>query len=130
MSNARSPREVCSTTIGTSGLIVLALVSLRRPDSSRRLAARRPQPAGRRGRILVLGRLLGRPQLFPRLRLRNRNRRCRGRDQLNGLARGEILAQLLQAPTLLQVLQQLRGLHALTFGGGRDGLQKLLLGGA
>src|SRR5437588_12184936 len=24
MSNARSPREVCSTTIGTSGLIVLA----------------------------------------------------------------------------------------------------------
>ena len=29
MSNARSPREVCSTTIGTSGLIVLAFVSLR-----------------------------------------------------------------------------------------------------
>jgi hypothetical protein len=24
MSNARSPREVCSTTIGTSGLTVLA----------------------------------------------------------------------------------------------------------
>ncbi len=36
MSNARSPREVCSTTIGTSGLIVLASVSLPRPDSFRR----------------------------------------------------------------------------------------------
>src|SRR6266704_98410 len=65
MSNARSPREVCSTTMGTSGLIVLALVSLRRADSSTRLAGRRligggPQPAGRSR----AGRLLG-----PRRRL-------------------------------------------------------------
>ena len=88
MSNARSPREVCSTTIGTSGLIVLALahvlafVSLRRPDSSRRLAGRSPigrvhsrgvrrrspAPAPRAARRL-LG-LLRRPQLLARLRLR------------------------------------------------------------
>src|SRR6266576_2397082 len=38
MSNARSPREVCSTTMGTSGLMVRASLSRRRPDSSRRLA--------------------------------------------------------------------------------------------
>src|SRR5882672_6841376 len=42
MSNARSPREVCSTTMGTSGLIVLASVSLPRLDSFP--AAERPGP--------------------------------------------------------------------------------------
>src|ERR1700688_378654 len=103
MSNARSPREVCSTTIGTSGLIVLALVSLRRPDSSRRLAAWRPQPAGRRVRVLFLGPLLRRPQLFARLRLRNRDRGALRRDPLNGLTRGQVLAQLVQATALAQV---------------------------
>src|SRR3954466_16310048 len=38
MSNARSPREVCSTTIGTSGLTVLASfrVSRSNPSGSRR----------------------------------------------------------------------------------------------
>src|ERR1700736_6648985 len=101
MSKARSPREVCSTTIGTSGLIVLALVSLRRPDSSRRLARRcwiggRPQPARRHGRaavgrrLLVLA-LLGGPQPLSRLRLGHGDRGGPPGDQLDGLARGEIL---------------------------------------
>src|ERR1039458_914652 len=130
MSNARSPREVCSTTIGTSGLIVLALVSLRRPDSSRRLATGRPQPAGRRGRVrLILG-LLRCPQLFPRLGLRNWNRSGPGRYQLHGLTGGEILAHLLKAPAGSQVREQLLGLDALPLGGRRDDLEKLLLGRA
>src|ERR1700679_2446428 len=100
MSNARSPREVCSTTIGTSGLIVLASVSLHRPDSSRpvagghgctRLAVRRPQPAGLLRRVWLgaagalgagaLGAfLLGRPQLLARLRLLERDRLGLARD--------------------------------------------------
>src|SRR5438270_2368602 len=36
MSNARSPRDVCSTTIGTRGLMVLAVFSLSRLVSCRR----------------------------------------------------------------------------------------------
>src|SRR5271166_1909156 len=99
MSNARSPREVCSTTIGTSGLMVLPLVSLRRPDSSRRLARRSPIGRGpqtaRLGGLGVL-QLLGRPQLLAGLRLGEGDRLGGGRDQLDGLARGEVLAHLLQ----------------------------------
>ena len=38
MSNARSPREVCSTTIGTSGLTVLASFRVRRLNPARRAA--------------------------------------------------------------------------------------------
>src|ERR687897_3630637 len=39
MSNARSPREVCSTTIGTSGLTVLASFRVRRLSPARRTLA-------------------------------------------------------------------------------------------
>src|ERR1700745_2133045 len=49
MSNARSPREVCSTTIGTSGLIVLASFCVLRwnpADSSNHPA---PRDRGLRG---------------------------------------------------------------------------------
>src|SRR5690348_13156293 len=38
MSKARSPRDVCSTTMGTRGLMVLALFSLVGPYSCRRSA--------------------------------------------------------------------------------------------
>src|SRR6202161_2654858 len=118
MSNARSPREVCSTTIGTSGLIFLALVSLRCPDSSKRLArrsriARGPQLAGRLGRLcggglLALRVLAGRPQLLARLCLRGRDRGRSTGDQLDGEPRREILAQLVEASGRAQVLEQLR----------------------
>src|SRR6266566_1958987 len=89
MSNARSPREVCSTTMGMSGLIVLALVSLRRSDSSTRLAGRRaigggPQPAGlRHGRRLLLAQVLqapGRAQLIEQPRGLDALALGRGRD--------------------------------------------------
>src|SRR5918993_3636735 len=39
MSNARSPREVCSTTIGTSGLTVLASFRVQRLSPARRTLA-------------------------------------------------------------------------------------------
>src|SRR5271154_2327157 len=39
MSNARSPRDVCSTTMGTRGLMVLALLPLRGLGSCRRSLA-------------------------------------------------------------------------------------------
>src|SRR5271154_2062169 len=135
MSNARSPREVCSTTIGTSGLIVLALVSLRRSDSSRRLAGRCriggcPQAARLLGGVRPGALLLRRPQLFASLRLRDRDRRGPGRDQLDGLARGEILANLLEAPALAQVRQQRLWLHPLPLRGRRDHLEQLLIRGA
>src|SRR3954447_14264870 len=41
MSNARSPREVCSTTIGTSGLTVLASFRFSRSNPSRSRRSRR-----------------------------------------------------------------------------------------
>src|ERR1700760_591385 len=136
MSNARSPREVCSTTIGTSGLIFLALVSLRCPDSSKRLARRRsriaggPQLAGRLGRLraggLALAVLAGRPQLLARLRLLRRDRGRSVGDQLDGEPRREILAQLVEAPGGTQVLEQLRRLGLLALGDGRDRLEQLL----
>src|SRR5919107_2665410 len=93
MSNARSPREVCSTTIGTSGLTV-PLLSLSTPypflpersavaarlvgtlatahgapDGVRTLAAGRPELPRGPALALALGLLLGRPQLVARLRL-------------------------------------------------------------
>src|SRR5580692_8882283 len=149
MSNARSPREVCSTTIGTSGLIVLASVSLHRPDSSRpggwrariyRLAVRRPQPAGLLRRIWLgasralgagaLGAfLLGRPQLLARLCLLERDRLGGLRDQLHRAPRREILAQLVFAADGAQTLEQLLGGLLFALGRRREGLQQLLLGG-
>src|SRR5438876_3982718 len=134
MSNARSPREVCSTTIGTSGLIVLALVSLRRADSSTRLARRGvigggPEPVRRRRGRRLLGPLLpGGPQPLPGLRLAHRYRLGPRRDQLDGLARRLLLAQVLQAAGRAQLLEQRRGLDALVFGGWRHRAQQLLVG--
>src|SRR2546422_7252250 len=119
MSNARSPREVCSTTMGTSGLRVLALVSLRAADSSTRLAGPSvirggPQPAGRSDAARLLGPLgAGRPQPLPGLRLADRDRLGARGDQLHRLARGLFLAQVLHAPGRTQPLEQRGGLDAL-----------------
>src|SRR5436190_906690 len=127
MSNARSPREVCSTTMGTSGLMVLALFRLpvwipsgrpERPSLAiglggvpglRALVFRRPELS--RGGLFGL--LVGRPDLLARLRLLSRDR-LRARDELvDGLAVGEVGAQSLEAPGGLQLLEQLLGRRAL-----------------
>src|SRR4029077_4700303 len=85
MSNARSPREVCSTTIGTSGLIVLAsftssagflpnvAIAGMRPDSTHQqsrfgLAPRGPKLTAP-GSLAFFARLARRPQLLTSLRL-------------------------------------------------------------
>src|SRR5947207_393915 len=145
MSNARSPREVCSTTMGTSGLIVLASLSRRRRDSSRRLASRSlirrgpqtAQPAGLRpgggGRALagrwLAGGLVGRPQPPFGLRARDRDRPRLGGDQVERAARGQILARLLQPARRPQVGEHAVGLDTLLLGRGRERLRQLLVAG-
>src|ERR1700691_909693 len=117
MSNARSPREVCSTTMGTSGLIVSPrLVSRPCPDSFR-LATWCPQLLGSRRR-LALGHdvLLRSPQLLPRRRPLHRDRCGALHDQLDRLARGEILAQLFLAAGLAQLCEHLLGREPLALG--------------
>src|ERR1700684_448509 len=137
MSNARSPREVCSTTIGTSGLMVLASVSLYRPDSFRtypervlpRLALRRPQPGRSRlsTRLALLLSGVGRPELLARLGLLERYRLGLGCDQLDRLTRGEILTDLIQASGLAEIVEQLLWLDSLTLGGGGDDFQQVVI---
>src|SRR4051812_38765292 len=91
MSKARSPRDVCSTTIGTNGLI--ALLTSRCPEF--RLA----------GRSLLLLLLLRRPQLLARLGEL-------GVDPLH--LTGDAVERLAQAQVLLQALECLgRREHAL-----------------
>src|ERR1700704_2336551 len=102
MSNARSPREVCSTTMGTSGLIVLASFAcsagflpnvatvVQPPRGSS--ATRRPELAGP-----LLGVLLARlPQLLARLGLVDRDRLRLVDEQLQRLAGRDVLADALQ----------------------------------
>src|SRR5690349_16371536 len=86
MSNARSPREVCSTTMGTSGLIVLASFAssggflpnvatrYRRPRTLwtgvwTGSAAGGPELAGRAGGPVFSVVLVRRPELVPSLGL-------------------------------------------------------------
>src|SRR3954453_10912740 len=115
MSNARSPREVCSTTIGTSGLTVLASFRLsganpayerlRRahpldrgessngeppPNPVRRLASGRPEPA-RSGLLRLVG--AWRPELVARLRLLDRDRGGGVGDAVDRLALGELVLE-------------------------------------
>src|SRR4051794_23229048 len=108
MSNARSPREVCSTTIGTSGLTVLASfrfgssspaqlpgLGARRQPSNRpnwflpaeRLGTRRPELTARAA-LGALGVARG-PQLVTRPRLVDGDRLGRVGDQVQRLALGE-----------------------------------------
>src|ERR687894_642342 len=131
MSNARSPREVCSTTIGTSGLM-RASVSPFRSDScrdSRREAAAAPDgsasaetvstrwcPLFRSGRAsgarrpelggLVGALLFGRPDRLARLCLSGRNRLRRPHEQVHRLAHGDVLAQHLGAPVLANLRER------------------------
>src|ERR1700712_5769262 len=131
MSNARSPRDVCSTTIGTSGLTVLASFRLSGanpayerlrcshpldrgessngrppPEPVRRLASGRPETAG--GGVLRLVRPGG-PELLPGLRLLDRDRLRGVGDAVDRLALRELVAQRVEAPARAQALEQLLG---------------------
>src|ERR1700691_2494435 len=120
MSNARSPREVCSTTIGTSGLIVLASVSLHRPDSSR--TVRGPTPLHR---LAVPGPTVAGPTLrvpaVPGLALR-RPQPTRLLEHTLGGALLSILARALGPllPRRPQLLARTRSLDRDRLGGLRD----------
>src|ERR671933_1310777 len=136
MSNARSPREVCSTTIGTSGLTVLAsfrFESSNPSDGPEALATARgrslagsvatphcgPDRSFRPGRERLragrpelaragAGRFgAGRPQLVARLGLLDRDRLRGVGDQVQRLALGEVVAQRVEPPVGAQPLEQL-----------------------
>src|SRR5579884_2920267 len=134
MSKARSPREVCSTTIGTSGLIVLAsfassagflptlATAALRPDGALR-APWRPQLP------LLPALLAGRPQLLPGLGLLHADRLGLFDQQLQGLAVGHLLTEALQPIGLAQPVEQLVDLLSRPLGGGGQRLVELLVGG-
>src|SRR5918997_3173544 len=126
MSNARSPREVCSTTIGTSGLTVLASFRFVRSNPSRagRTVA---MGLGGQNQYEALGRS-GRPELLARLRLAGGDRLGGLRDQVQRAALGEVLLEGVDPPGGLQPLQQLLG-RAAALGGVADGFEEVLLGG-
>src|SRR5215210_3913837 len=151
MSNARSPREVCSTTIGTSGLTVLASFRLsganpayerlRRahpldrgessngeppPNPVRRLASGRPE-AARPGLLGLVG--PGGPELVARLRLLDGDRRRGVRDPVDRLALGELGLEVLEPAAGAQALEQLLGGRAVGGGGSLERLEHLLVGG-
>src|SRR5579863_4652776 len=133
MSNARSPREVCSTTIGISGLMVLALFRLPGlippgkckaappPEASLPRAPWRPGgwvsaafggrargPAGARGASGPGG-----PELLAGGGAL-RGDRDGGLDQaVERLALGDVLAQALEAARLAQLREQLVGVRSL-----------------
>src|ERR671934_1446533 len=101
MSNARSPREVCSTTIGTRGLI--GAKTLSRASSS----------------------ALRSPQLLPRRRPLRLDRLCALDHEVHRLAHGDVLAErllgALRACALERALQLLVARVR-----GRGGPQRLL----
>src|SRR3954453_9341720 len=149
MSNARSPRDVCSTTIGTSGLTVLA--SFRLSDANpayerlrstdpldrgesingeaptnrvRRLASGRPETA-RTGLLRLVG--PGRPELVARLRLLHRDGRGGLRDAVDRLALCELGLEPLEPAAGAQPLEQLLGRGAVGGGGTLERLEHLLV---
>src|ERR1044072_8771974 len=121
MSKERSPREVCSTTIGTRGLMVgtLSKAPGGYPPSSR---LRRPE------RALLLLLLLRGPDLLARLGLLERDRHRRPDDQVDRLAHANVFADHRVAAILAQPLQQLLRRRPLLLGGVGQRLGHLLLG--
>src|SRR5688500_11889108 len=97
MSNARSPREVCSTTMGTSGLTVLGFfrvaagipsagrpVSRRHPNGRKSSDDHRPEEGGLKGvGALLLGGLGGLRGLH---------------EQVDRQALGDVLLERVEAP--------------------------------
>src|SRR2546423_11039436 len=111
MSKARSPREVCSTTMGTKGLIARA--SLIKEGTVARDALR-PRPSAILARspeaaFAALGLLLlGRPELLARDGLLLRDRLRRAGNQLGGLAQPKLLAEQRVAAVGAKALQESR----------------------
>src|SRR5579884_1595352 len=95
MSNARSPREVCSTTIGIRGISTL-------------LAAGGPQL-----RLLLRSLLLGRPDLLARLCDLGVDRLHLGGDPVERALEAEIVADAVGAARCDELLDVLVGLAAL-----------------
>src|SRR5690242_11476124 len=144
MSNARSPREVCSTTMGTSGLMFLAsfacaagflpnvatalcgrsgITTGRTPGSERARpssaaggsAPGRPKTSSARaGRLRVF--LAGCPQLLSRLRLLDADRLGLADEQLERLAGRDVLAHAVEPPVRAQIFEQLLDLGASALG--------------
>ena len=124
MSNARSPRDVCSTTIGISGLMVLALFRLPGSIPPGKCKAAPPpsrvyQPALRRSSAVldaVRCPMFGGAQdpgvqSFSRAAARSGRDRDRRLDEaLERLLGRDVVAQVLEAAGPPQLRQQLRGL--------------------
>src|SRR5688500_12114078 len=126
MSNARSPRDVCSTTIGTRGLISIgsrsasvtflfrcSTLAVRQCIEARSSASGRPELAGLASLFgaLALGglALLGRPDRLTGLGLLHGDRLRGLGDQLGGLAHADLLAQQPVASVLLEPGDDLLG---------------------
>src|SRR5262249_52928609 len=144
MSKARSPRDVCSTTMGTSGLMVLALFrsSIRIPagvpkwigdgskeptnrffpDSAVRghccadatVSLRTGGPDGLLDALRVF--LVGGPQLLADLRLLGRDRLRVLGQEVDHLTLRQVLAQVVQTARLVEAIAQLLGRRALARG--------------
>src|SRR5436190_6268815 len=116
MSNARSPREVCSTTIGTSGLMVLASFACT-PGFLPNVATARSRQFGWAGllgtgcpqlpRTALLGFLAGRPQLPTCLRLLDADRLGLTDQQLARHLLRHVLAEVVEPATAPQLIHQL-----------------------
>src|SRR4051794_36642929 len=128
MSNARSPREVCSTTIGTSGLTVFSFFRVVRSvpsdpsgagvtptppnsgESSNGHRALRRAARGPGGPVSGLGpRLLGagREGQVARLGVLDADGVRALRDHVEGLRVGDVLLERVDAPGGADALQQL-----------------------
>src|SRR4051812_45673798 len=157
MSKARSPRDVCSTTMGTSGLMLLALFrsSIRIPaggpqgvgdgseEPTNRLfpdsASGGHRASGGAGPLRTRGPdrlfdalrllLVGRPQLLAGTRLLGRDRLRVLGNEVDRRALGEILLDLVEAAGLLEALAQLLGRSALARGRGLQRVEHVAIGG-
>src|ERR671936_1866017 len=93
MSNERSPREVCSITIGINGLICLLLAA-----------------GGPQFRLCLGFFLVGGPDALARLGLLGRNALDLGRDPVEGTRQTHVLALPLVHTCLARLLDHLLGL--------------------
>src|ERR1019366_7143816 len=122
MSNARSPREVCSTTIGISGLMVLALFRL--PGSIPPGKCKAAPPPSRVYQPLFVARdgagrwpdircalRPGRPELAAGRRTLRRDRDRRRNETLQGLLGGHVVAELFEPAGSTHLRQQLLGVR-------------------